>query len=143
VLQFHSSPALNSHCNFDNQLPQEQSEQGLFDFEQIPEEKRPFVLQKTAETQWLLKRSSDDIFKIGKNLLDVKATLPHGMFQKWIKSEFGMSYTSANRFMIITRKLETKSPTMGDLGMGMNDLLELASAPDEVIDQVVVGVVLR
>lgn len=124
----------------DNRLPQERTEQELFDFEKIPEEKRPFVLQKTAETQWLLKRSSDDIFKIGKNLLEVKGILPHGMYKPWIESNFPMSYRTARIFTQISKKLGNKMAESAILsGWNMDELLELASAPDDFIDQALIS----
>lgn len=124
----------------DNQLPQEQSEQGIFDFEQIPEEKRPFVLQKTAETQWLLKRSSDDIFKIGKNLLEVKGMLPHSMYEKWVETQFPLSLRTAQKFTQIARNIGSKSAGPALLsGCNMEYLIDLASAPEDFIDQALIS----
>jgi hypothetical protein len=112
-------------------MPQEH---GIFDFEQIPEEKRSLVLQKTAETQWLLKRSADDIFRIGKNLLELKAILPHGMYEKLVRTQFPLSLRSAQNFTYISKKIGQKSASNALLdGWGVNDLLELASAPDDFI----------
>ncbi len=139
---------MNNEMNltlFESELPQEQSEQGIFDFEQIPEEKRPFVLQKTAETQWLLKRSSEDIFKIGKNLLEVKAVLPHGMYEPWIEAHFPLSVRSAQFFTKIAKKIGKKLKSEDSSlfnGWSMENLLELASAPDDFIDQAIISDVL-
>ena len=78
--------------------------QELFDYETIPTHIQGSVLQKTAEIQWLLKRSTADIIKIGKNLIEIKESLPHGMFLQWVQSEFEMSPRSANDFMNIARR---------------------------------------
>jgi len=126
---------------FDEEFGLTQPEQTLFDYEQVPVEKRGFVLQKTAETQWLLKRTVADIIKIGENLLEIKAALPHGMYQDCIRSELGMSYENANVFTNIARRLKGKNVENTFLGLGVSLLRELTapSVPDQVIDQVVGG----
>src|SRR5260370_32859197 len=125
---------------FDDQLGITQTEQTLFDYEQVPVDRRGFVLQKTTETQWLLKRSSEDIIKAGKNMLDVKEVLPHGMFTKWVASEFGKNDRNAQQFMNIARKFDkTEGRSVLGMGLGVEVLRELASAPDDFIDQVVVN----
>lgn len=126
---------------FESALPQEQTSQELFDYDFLPDDRRGFVLQKTAEIQWLLKRSSEDIIKIGKYLTEVKQELPHGMFGKWISAEFQMSHGSAGHFMNIANRLESKFLPGKNLDFGMSVLRELASpsTPEEIIDQVIVG----
>ncbi len=124
--------------NSETVIPQEQT---LFDYEQVPVDRRGFVLQKTAEIQWLLKRTSDDIVKVGQLLIAVKERLPHGMFGRWLECEFHMSTPNASRFMNIARRFESKSFTVKDLDLGMSVLSELAapSTPDEVIEGVQSG----
>jgi len=126
---------------FDEEFGITQPEQTLFDYDLVPVDRRGFVLQKTAEIQWLLKRTSDDIVKIGQFLVEVKDRLPHGMFGRWIESEFEMSPSNARNYMSIAHRFGGKTPTVGvlNMGLGLRLLTELATAPDEVIDQVVVG----
>ncbi|HEX3640186.1 MAG TPA: hypothetical protein VHV10_02730 [Ktedonobacteraceae bacterium] len=122
---------------FDDESGTTQPGQTLFDYEQVPVDRRGFVLQKTAETQWLLKRTTEDIISIGKNLITVKEDIPHGMFRDWIECEFGISYDNAKVFMSIAKNLGDKKGLNPLLGVSV--LRELASAPEEVVDQVIVG----
>lgn len=126
---------------FDAELGITQPEQVLFDYEQVPVDRRGFVLQKTAETQWLLKRTAEDIVTIGDNLLAVKEKLPHGLFGKWITSEFQMSHDRANVFMNISKRLGTKLRGPRNFDLGIEVLKELASpfVPDSYADQVISG----
>lgn len=125
---------------FDSETVVQPQEQTLFDYEQVPPDRRGFVFQKTAETQWLLKRSTEDIVKIGKNMLDIKAALPHGMFTKLVESEFGMTDRNARHFMAIADKFgKTERRSVLGMGLGVEVLRELATASDETIDQVLSG----
>ena len=126
---------------FDDQLGITQTEQTLFDYEQVPVDRRGFVLQKTAETQWLLKRTTEDIVRIGNNLNAVKEKLPHGMFGKWLECEFAMSHRNATHFMTIADRLGDKLEPGSNLDLGMKILRELAapSTPNEVIEGVQSG----
>lgn len=125
---------------FDDQFGIVPSEQTLFDYDQVPVDKRGLVLQKTAETQWLLKRTTEDIVKAGENMLDLKKILPHGLFEKLVKAEFGMSERNAQRFMNIAERFGSKSDrrSLLNMGFGVEILRELAapSTPDTFVDQV-------
>jgi hypothetical protein len=66
------------------------------------------------------------------------------MYEPWIKAHFPLSIRSARVFTQIAKKLgkrlENKTAESAVFsGWGMDDLLELASAPDDFIDQVIVS----
>lgn len=112
-------------------------EQVVFDYRLISADKREFVMQKTDETQILLKRTTEKIIQIGKNLQEVKNTLPRGMFLPWIRSEFGMSRQTADRFMQVADRFGDKVLTVSTLSISASALYLLASTatPQEAIDE--------
>jgi hypothetical protein len=120
-----------------SQLPSDQVEQMIFDYRLLSVEKREFVLQKTDETQWLLKKTAENIIRIGKNLQAVREILPHGMYLPWLQSEFGMSETSADRFRQVSNRFggESKSPNLGDFSISALYLLAAPSTPQSAINE--------
>lgn len=119
----------------DNQLPQEQSEQVIFDYHLLSAEKREFVLQKTDETQWLLKKTAENIIKIGKNLLAVQAVLPHGSFLPWLQSEFGMSQPMAYNYIHVAERFDGKFINFINLASSALYLLAAPSTPESAVNQ--------
>lgn len=83
-----------------------------------------------------LRRSAEDIIEIGRDLLSVKASLPHGSFLPWIEAEFGMHQTTANRFMHVATHYGSKVSTV--LNLDPSALYELAApkTPPEVREEV-------
>lgn len=74
-----------------------------FDFEEIPEKDRAFVLKQTEEIRDLFKAASLNIIDIGKSLVEVKDRLNHGQFGAWLDTQFGCSHRSAQRFMEVAK----------------------------------------
>lgn len=120
---------------FDDEPTPELTEIGVFDYRLLSAEKREFVLQKTDETQMLLKRTAEKIIEIGKNLNTVKELLPHGMFSPWLQSEFEMSRQTANRFMQVAERFEDKLLTVSSLSSSALYLLASPSTPQEAVDE--------
>lgn len=112
-----------------------QLEQVVFDYRLLSADTRVFVLEKTDETQWLLKKTAENIIKIGKNLQEVKARLPHGMFLPWLKSEFGLSEKMARNFMYVKDRFENKSVNFTDLSISALYLLSAPGTPPEAVDE--------
>jgi hypothetical protein len=48
------------------------------------------VMTKTEETKVLLKRTAENVIRVGLNLLAVKQVLPHGTWLPWLQVEFDM-----------------------------------------------------
>src|SRR5712672_291153 len=111
-------------------------EQVIFDYRLLSAEKREFVLQKTDETQWLLKKTAENIIKIGKNLQDVQDVLPHGAFGPWLQSEFGLSHQSAYNFMHVADRFEGKIKNFLNLSSSVLYLLAAPSTPQKSVDEV-------
>lgn len=120
---------------FDDELPSVALENIVFDYRLISEDKREFVLQKTDETQILLKRTAEKVIQIGKNLLAVQAILPHGMFLPWLQSEFGMSQSAAYNFIHVAEKFDGKLTTVVNLPAKALYLLASPSTSQEAINE--------
>ncbi len=102
-----------------------------------------YLKQKAEETRGLLKRTSEDVIQIGKNLMDAKARLTHGQFIPWVKAELGISQPTAWRFMQVA---QGKSFTANDLidggsftpnehGMGQSKIVTW-NTPVEIVAKV-------
>lgn len=61
------------------------------------------VQEATARIKDLLPHAMSDYAAIGKDLIIIKNNLGHGRFLPWIKAEFSMSISSADRFMRAAR----------------------------------------
>jgi DNA repair exonuclease SbcCD ATPase subunit len=105
-----------------------------FDYESLDEVTRAFVEQKTNETHGLLKRTAEHIIQIGQNLLEVQKRLPEMKFSAWLRAEFAFSRRTAYNFMKVATKFGGSCATVAQLPATI--LYELASASDEIIQQV-------
>jgi len=124
--------------SFEDELEVQPFGQG-YNYEILEEGTRDFVIQKTDETHGLLKRTAQNIIKIGQNLIAVKAKLPHGQYLPWLKAEFGMSDWSARSFVNVAKRLENKSEKISDLPVSIIYELGAPSTSDEVIEGVLSG----
>lgn len=78
----------------------------------------------------------EDIVEIGRDLLAVKASLPHGSFLPWIEAEFGMGHSTADRFMQVAKVYGSKLPTLGNLPLSALYELAAPKTPVEVREEV-------
>lgn len=73
-----------------------------FDYRVLSEKNRSLVQQRTKELKERLQRTAQDIWEIGKNLVEVRAELKgHGYFDAWLKAEFGWSRRTAYNFIYV------------------------------------------
>ena len=108
-----------------------------FDYDSLDEETRAFVLQKTAETHGLMRRTAEDILQIGRNLIDVKARLPEMKFSAWLRAEFAFSRQTAYNFMKAASKFGESCTTV--LQLPAKVFYELAWSSDAIVAQVETG----
>jgi DNA repair exonuclease SbcCD ATPase subunit len=113
--------------------------QMTFDYSLLDEDKRVRVQVKTESIRVRLKRTAEDIIATGQDLIDVKKDLGHGLFQDWLKSEFDMSYPTANNFMNAAERFGDKTLNFRDLSVSVLYLLAAPSTPDTVIERVQSG----
>jgi hypothetical protein len=106
------------------------------------EEPRRLHIQVKAEAiRTRMKRTAEDIIAIGQDLIEVKRELGHGLFLKWLKTEFDMSESAATKFMQVAHRFgdETKSVKITNLSATLLYLLAAPATPDEVVARVLSG----
>ena len=73
-----------------------------FDYRVLSEKNRSLVQQRTRELKERLQRTAQDIWEIGKKLVEVRAELKgHGYFDAWLRAEFGWSRRTAYNFIYV------------------------------------------
>jgi len=74
-----------------------------FDFGSLSPENTQIVRQCGERIHIEKKKTADSGIAIGRELIVVKKTLPHGAFQAWVGSECGFSQRSAQIYMRVAR----------------------------------------
>ena len=95
-----------------------------------------FLDEETTKLNLLLKKTAEDIVKIGNCLNRVKQRLDYGLFNSWVKQEFAMSDRTANRMMKVANTFSME--TVSNLNISPTILYELSkdSTPEPVIQKV-------
>lgn len=88
----------------------------------------------TQDIHKRLRRSGEDVYYIGKALIEAKALLPYGQFTRWFQDEFRMSVRTAQNFMRVARAFDGRSEIISRVPATM--LYALAGEDDSVIDAV-------
>ncbi|WP_009630170.1 DUF3102 domain-containing protein [Synechocystis sp. PCC 7509] len=103
-----------------------------FNYTVLESETRIVVQQHTYEIKSLMRRTANDIIRIGQKLKEVKAQLGHGHFRTWLNAEFDWSIWTATKFMQVADKF--KCVKFSHLDIAPSALYELAapSTPDFV-----------
>ena len=83
-----------------------------------------------------LRRTAEDIVEIGKDLIAVKESLPHGCFLPWIEAEFGMSQWAARNFMKFATTYGDNSGIIHDLSPTALYALAAPKTPIEVQEEI-------
>jgi hypothetical protein len=103
---------------------------GGYDYKALDKDTRRIVQEHTAAIHHRAKRIAQDVWEIGKSLLDVKERLPYGSFGKWLKSEFGWSEDTAGRFMNVAKRFP-HFPQNAEFALQAMYLLSEKKAPEE------------
>ena len=111
-----------SYCKLGSRLSVAESN---FSYDELDDETRFLVGQRTSEIKNLIHRSAQDIFEIGQKLIEVKEKLGHGRFLIWLNTEFNWSKSAARKFMQVARQFERVNFT--DLNIAASALYLLAS----------------
>jgi CheY-like chemotaxis protein len=113
------------------------SQPTLFDYESLDKDTRTLIRTNTENIIRLVRRTSQDILDIGRYLTEIKESLKHGEFEKWLKSEVPFSLTTAARVMRAYEKF--KSVNMTDLNIEPSAIYELTAraVPQEVVNRAV------
>ena len=95
-------------------------------------------LQNQAmEVQSLVRKTSDDLYRIGEILSDVKSTLHNKNFARWCESEVGIKKSSAYKYLSIYERFSDKKEIVSKLHPGVLMDLSVKSTPQMVVDKVV------
>ncbi|MBO3463076.1 DUF3102 domain-containing protein [Aetokthonos hydrillicola Thurmond2011] len=111
------------------------------------------LLELAEDTKRRLKRTVEDIYHIGLNLIEAKEILGHGKFKAWLKSELTIDPSTSENFINVAKMLQAKNgkfPLLAtqnfpDLAIAPSILYELAapstpeSARDEIINRATSG----
>jgi protein gp37 len=83
------------------------------------------VAQAAAEIRSLMTRTAENLRTIGQKLQAVKAALPHGQWEAWLRAEFDWSLSSAVKMIQVAERF--KSVNLTDLRLDVSSLYLLAA----------------
>ena len=70
-----------------------------FNYQELSPQKRNIIQRCTGDIKARLRRTAQDVWEIGKNLVEVRSQLQHGQFDPWLLAEFGWSRRTAYNFI--------------------------------------------
>jgi protein gp37 len=87
-----------------------------------------FVATAASDIRALMARTAENLVTIGQKLQVVKAVLPHGQWEAWLRHEFDWSLSSAVKMMQVAELAERfKSVNLTDLPIDVSSLYQLAA----------------
>ena len=104
-------------------------------YEPIPPEDMAFITAASERIRLRMKRTSEDIIEIGKDMIEVKERLNHGQFGFWLENEFDMTERHARRFMNVADRFGGKTDILSDFKPAILCELAAPSTPDEVVEK--------
>lgn len=75
-----------------------------FDYSSLPANHSERVRELAVGIRAWMRRTAEELVAIGRDLIEVKETLPHGAFGSWLQAEFGWSDRTARRLMAVAEK---------------------------------------
>lgn len=97
-----------------------------FDYDSLPDKTTRAFLKKKAESgRAILKRTAEGVWQMGELLTEVKSTLQHGEFGRWIEAELGLTDRTARNFMKVYDAFKTEK--ISDLNAAPSVLYMLSS----------------
>lgn len=109
-----------------------------FNYNEFNEEIRAKLLDRADKIRTLIKQTVKNMLDTGAYLNEVRAILPHGYYENWVRSEIGITPVSARRMAIAAEKLKTYS--IEDLDpIGVTALYHLTDSvvPDEDLEKII------
>lgn len=108
-----------------------------FDYDILAPDQRVMVQQRTGEIREQLRRSAQDIWEIGRKLVEVRSCLKYGQFDVWLKAEFGWSRRTAYNFINVYEAFQDcANLAQVDIATSVLYLLAAPSTPTEVREEV-------
>jgi protein gp37 len=84
-----------------------------------------FVAHAASDIRALLTHTAQNVITIGQKLQAVKAVLPHGQWEAWLRQEFDWSLSSAVKMIQVAERF--KSVNLTDLRLDVSSLYLLAA----------------
>ena len=85
------------------------------------------VEQLTMEAKFYFAQMGQNAIEFGKRLIAIKKKLPHGEWGNWLKDNFNLSQSSANKLMEVSRRF-SNSELIPNLGY--TQMLQIISLPE-------------
>ena len=92
---------------------------------------------QASEVRSLIRKTSDDLYRIGEILASVKDTLHNRNFAKWCELEVGIKKTTAYRYLGIYERFSEKREIVGNIDPAVLMDMSVKSTPQVVVDKVV------
>lgn len=124
------SNVLSKAFNFSNQVHQS------FEYASLDNRTLALVLQNTNDIKKLMRRTCEDIIRIGQKLIEVEEFLGHGKFISWLKLEFDSSVSIAKKYMQVGKQFKSANFTNLNITASALYLIDAHSTPDEARIQV-------
>ena len=107
-----------------------------FDYKILPPEKRILVQKYTGEIKERLRRTAQDVWEVGKKLVEVRSQLQYGQLDSWLSAEFGWSRRTAYNFINVYESFR-EGANFAQLDIATSALYKLAapSTPESVRQQ--------
>lgn len=100
------------------------------------EDERAVVISAAMTIKPLIRRTAEDLVRLGHELIGVKDYLPHGEFTNWLQTEFDMHPRTARRMMAVAERLGHKMDTLSVLAPSVLYELAADSTPHDVVEKV-------
>lgn len=105
------------------------------------EDERAVVISAAMTIKPLIRRTAEDLVRLGHELIGVKDYLPHGQFTAWLQTEFDMHPRTARRMMAVAERLGHKMDTLSVLAPSVLYELAADSTPHDVVEKVEAAIV--
>lgn len=105
------------------------------------EDERAVVISAAMTIKPLIRRTAEDLVRLGHELIGVKDYLPHGEFTNWLQTEFDMHPRTARRMMAVAERLGHKMDTLSVLAPSVLYELSADSTPHDVVEKVEAAIV--
>jgi DUF3102 family protein len=105
---------------------------------QAKDEPTAALAEHAVAIRELGKKTVEQVIEIGRRLDECQRLLGHGKFGAWLKTEFGWSERTAQRFMSLHDLAESRSDNLSDLNLPISALylLSAPSTPEKARDEV-------
>ena len=122
-----------------NKSPSRQLTSAMFDYSRLEPQLAKQVSDRAQRIRQRVKKTVEGIIEVGKELLTVKALLPHGRFGAWLKTEFGWGERTAENFMNVAERFGAKYEIIADLMLQPTAayLLAAPTVPDQAREKAI------